>query len=1026
MKHYFKKNYKMYFISILFILINFNFMNLFDTTIYAVENLNYFNTNYNFYNYNVNNNNFNNNDFYNNKTANDSLFLSSINRDYIFFVIPSSNYYFNLFENLFLTTIPLIEETGGFSFIDFERFSINGNSYLWNKWFLEGFDITDPLFPGSSAFKVPYSLIKNISIYDFMDSISNGLIGNSAVFINNIIGGNNFRINNFKTNNVDKINDSIKEIFEKKKSYLFYNINFNYYIPFVGKNIEWTAYIDDFIAKLNIPSFLLGPFPVERDPPPPEERRRLNSFLNFNFDLQNYYKKNEHFYFNFYNIDLVNGKRQFLDFNYDGSFRKLFYENFVNINLFYKNNRYDKVNDITNNNIINFAYTYRDKLFAQQHYSESETATLKSFTFLYAISLSNNDYNLILNKSLDTKSDKNFKFNEFNKILSSSILTKVYSINHNNINFTREIIDPDGEGLKPFYADGKYYTLNFRFNLNNNLDFNNIFNFNNRFNFNNKFDIKNRFDINNKFNLNNSLNNSYKSNKYKSKSFFERISSNYFLNLEFNLLFFYPDVSEFEHLLTYNLNDYGKVKIVSDKSFNFYGKIDAGINNRFDFDFILINFSLYSGFNYYFNDKLTNSLFFLNYEVNINIDFFKKNIISPFINFSIKPVDINSNLALLLNPNYLNIYHYIGDETNGYSLIDTTGGKFLSVADNIKQPYIYSLNIGTDIKISENWKFKIDGIAKLFKNMFWILFKDDNNSDYYTADNYGSDDGQFNTINNYNVFFYNILNDSIRDYILTNYDSSLIGGGKYFSEPFYAGVKIVLTGYEDEKWFVNISFAAYLSMAVTTFGNGFVTNDIGNIDFSMANPDTWINGYGRVDNDRAYVGKGVFGFKLFGFLWNSLTIKYRDGQSFAFYGIYENLMSDGNEQAALLYNSIQAENEIGLKGGPREDSLWNFDYKISINDFIINIPFYKENIYKEKKNNYSGKNSSVLNNKDKVNNNVSENRNYLSLQINFSLTFVNFLDLANELAENVFSGGSRASLELEIPGSIVLELKIEF
>jgi hypothetical protein len=186
-------------------------------------------------------------------------------------------------------------------------------------------------------------------------------------------------------------------------------------------------------------------------------------------------------------------------------------------------------------------------------------------------------------------------------------------------------------------------------------------------------------------------------------------------------------------------------------------------------------------------------------------------------------------------------------------------------------------------------------------------------------------------------------------------------------------------GKEAQKWYFSFSFMAHLGMGNTAFGNGPGANDFGILDESQANPNTWINGYGRVDGDRAFVGKLYFGFYLAKNLFLSASLKYRDGNPFAFIG-----SQYANDQWAFFLETIQAENRKGIKGGPREDFLSDVSVKLSYNFRLFDCD--------------------------------------MTL---FGSVF-NLLDFGSELSEYVFSGGLRYSNELLIPRSARAGILIEF
>ena len=90
-----------------------------------------------------------------------------------------------------------------------------------------------------------------------------------------------------------------------------------------------------------------------------------------------------------------------------------------------------------------------------------------------------------------------------------------------------------------------------------------------------------------------------------------------------------------------------------------------------------------------------------------------------------------------------------------------------------------------------------------------------------------------------------------------------------------------------------------------------------------------------------------------------------------------------NDQWIIYYKTIQAEDERGIKGGPREDYVSDISLKLS----------YSFKLFR--------KNASL------------------------GLSFFNILDFGSEISEYVFSGGERYSLELQIPKSIRFNLSFE-
>ncbi len=314
-----------------------------------------------------------------------------------------------------------------------------------------------------------------------------------------------------------------------------------------------------------------------------------------------------------------------------------------------------------------------------------------------------------------------------------------------------------------------------------------------------------------------------------------------------------------------------------------------------------------------------------------------------------KPQDINETLNFFLEARRPSgTFYDLKGETISY-----TGGSYHSVSSDIKTPYEKRFIISSIINLSKVFKLKIRGLYVQFLNNLWV--------------NYEDYDGYYKRVDGFNLYF----PKKASYYNFSNYE--------FDKNPFYAEFMLHLFGRKEKKWFFSFSFMAHMGMGYTAFGNGPVYNDIGYIDESMANPNTWINGYGRVDGDRAFVGRILFGIYLTKNLSLGANIKYRDGEPFAFIKYYID-----NGRLALYYPHIQAEDERGVKGGPREDCIWDMSFKIN---YSLEFGKRKANVF---------------------------------------ISFFNILDVGAELSEYVFTPDRRDAVELQIPRSLRFGLEYIF
>lgn len=350
-----------------------------------------------------------------------------------------------------------------------------------------------------------------------------------------------------------------------------------------------------------------------------------------------------------------------------------------------------------------------------------------------------------------------------------------------------------------------------------------------------------------------------------------------------------------------------------------------------------------------------NNLSFLRpgFDVGLTIGRHSRN--SLLLSFGREPEDLPADLAFFLENDRPAGTIYTWRDRNGDGVyqggeegatVGYTGAPFHRVDDNLRAPEHTRWLLVWNSRLSRLFTLTIKGVYKKTDNPLWVKF--------------GQEYGHTETINGQSFY---IFDRPYRDYVLTN------GSAK---SPFYAQFLLALYGGQADKWYVSFSFLAHIGMAETAFGNG-LANEPGNIDESMADPNSRIHAFGRVDGDRAFVGRLTFGFQPLRRLFFSASLKYRDGNAFAFF----NTLQRG-EQLIIYYKTIKAEDEHGKKGGPREDYLTDINLRLA----------YRLRLF--------------------------------GAAAEISLTGTNLLDFGSELSENVFSGGSRNSVEMQIPRSVRL------
>ncbi len=359
-----------------------------------------------------------------------------------------------------------------------------------------------------------------------------------------------------------------------------------------------------------------------------------------------------------------------------------------------------------------------------------------------------------------------------------------------------------------------------------------------------------------------------------------------------------------------------------------------------------------------FQDE-ANNLGFLNLAYDLGFVLFK----TPQVLFSFgrTPYELEENLNFFLETqrpwgtvfNWDDLNHDLeyqrGEEKN---TIGYTGNRFHSVDQEIKAPAKQRCLLTLTMPLSKKFNLTVKGLYKKIVNNFWVKF--------------GQEYGFYEQIGGSYLYFFS---QPYQDYVLSN--------SSFEKEPFYAQLLLQVSSRENTRWFFSFSFLAHIGMGTTVFGSGPGTNDIGVLNETQADPNAWINGFGRVDGDRAYVGKLFFGFYLAKNLFVAANVKYRDGAPFAFIDpVYR------YGQWVFSYRTIKAENQKGQKGGPREDYL---------SDISVHLR-YRFKLW--------------------------------GSEAELDLSFFNLMDCGSELSEYAFSTGLRLANALQIPRSARLGFSI--
>ncbi len=288
------------------------------------------------------------------------------------------------------------------------------------------------------------------------------------------------------------------------------------------------------------------------------------------------------------------------------------------------------------------------------------------------------------------------------------------------------------------------------------------------------------------------------------------------------------------------------------------------------------------------------------------------------------------------------------------ALLGLSGGPAHELAAGLKPSLRQRLQLSLTAPISRRLQLDVKGLLKRIARPLWVRF----------AGEFGFSE----TVGGRDYYF---LDRPVSGFEL--------GNAPFARDPFYAQFLVRVHGERERRWYFSFSFLAHMGMGHAAFGNGPENNDVGVLSESQAFPNSWINGFGRLDGDRAFVGRIFFGRYLARRLFLGGSVKYRDGTPFAFLEAFQR-----HGQWVIAYRTIQGEDEHSRKGGPREDCIWDFNAKLGYDLRLFGRPARLE------------------------------------------LSGFNLLDFGGELSENAFSNDlQRMANELQLPRSLRLGLTLE-
>lgn len=295
-------------------------------------------------------------------------------------------------------------------------------------------------------------------------------------------------------------------------------------------------------------------------------------------------------------------------------------------------------------------------------------------------------------------------------------------------------------------------------------------------------------------------------------------------------------------------------------------------------------------------------------------------------------VSYNIEDIRFVSDDYMNADVYFADSDR---LFTTTGGRYHHYAKKLWQPGYFTLNIPVHLHFGKH-EFAFLQTYKRFHHTWMAQFEGGAEANGFTdADGY---------------FF---LNPGQHSYVIGYTPSSGMAVGR----TFYVSQNSRYT-FHGEQVLFSFSWQSMMGAGLSTLGNGPAANNIGVLSESTANPNTFSTidnadgkhpGFGRLDQDKAYVCRIYLAHNVNRHFQYGITGRWTDGQPFVFFNTATNTDANGNTQMAVRPVCTRGINPTDGNFGCRESALFNIDLHarfmatIGQHDVSLNVLCY--NIY---------------------------------------------------------------------------------
>lgn len=302
--------------------------------------------------------------------------------------------------------------------------------------------------------------------------------------------------------------------------------------------------------------------------------------------------------------------------------------------------------------------------------------------------------------------------------------------------------------------------------------------------------------------------------------------------------------------------------------------------------------------------------------------------------------------VLFLSNDYMNGTAQYSDGV----VLTTTGGAYHSLSKGLQQPAYFMLDIPFTFIVHNSHRgtsheFQVLTSVKKYYNTWTTVYEDEASAQVQTQ--------------KYSNEPYTREGIEVAYLVPGERRYKVVTEKPYCEGHFIMNTPFVLTNdlkytYNGRHTFFTFSWQSYMVTNRSALGNGVLQNDIAVLSESMASPNILLNQanagqrdgairrMGRADQDRGFIARVGLGWNITENWGIAANAKFKDGTPFCNFGSAIRYDEEGHAQAAIWHANTKGTNPVDLHFGQRKDAYWGLDLRVRYRGAIRGVPFGAE------------------------------------------------------------------------------------